>query len=60
MKTASNLLQLLALSACLTTQFHMAGDFHMPGVRRAIRTMAGASARNIVPEGFEMVDAVAL
>jgi hypothetical protein len=56
MKTASTLLQLLTLSACLATQFHVAGDFHMPGVRRAMQTMAGASARNFVLEDFHAVE----
>jgi hypothetical protein len=41
MKTASRLLQILALSACFTAQVH--GAFSMPGVRQALRTMAGQS-----------------
>ncbi|MER9327183.1 hypothetical protein [Mesorhizobium sp. M0488] len=41
MKTASRLLQILALSACFTAQAH--GAFSMPGVRQALRTMAGPS-----------------
>jgi hypothetical protein len=42
MKTASTFLQLLALSACL-----VAGDLQMPGVRRALQTMAGAGQQAI-------------
>jgi hypothetical protein len=37
MKTASRLLQILALSACFAAQVH--GTFAMPGVRRALQTM---------------------
>ncbi|MGX5846417.1 hypothetical protein ACWGTO_04990 [Mesorhizobium sp. PL10] len=44
MKTASRLLQILALSACFAAQVH--GAFSMPGVRQAMRTMAGASGQN--------------
>ncbi|TIT19977.1 MAG: hypothetical protein E5W70_23260 [Mesorhizobium sp.] len=43
MKTASTFLQILALSACFTAQAH--GTFSMPGVRQALRTMAGASGQ---------------
>ncbi|MGX7871869.1 hypothetical protein ACVDG5_002215 [Mesorhizobium sp. ORM6] len=47
MKTASRLLQILALSACFTAQVH--GAFSMPGVRQALRTMDGASSQNAPP-----------
>ncbi|MER9300378.1 hypothetical protein NKI38_28455 [Mesorhizobium sp. M0621] len=47
MKTASRLLQILALSACFTAQAH--GAFSMPGVRQALRTMAGASGQILSP-----------
>ncbi|MBB6468418.1 hypothetical protein [Aminobacter carboxidus] len=42
MKTASTLLQLLALSACLAARLICAGDLQMPGVRRAMQTMAAS------------------
>ncbi|WP_167331130.1 MULTISPECIES: hypothetical protein [Mesorhizobium] len=47
MKTASRLLQILALSACFTAQAH--GAFSMPGVRQALRTMAGQSGQVLPP-----------
>jgi len=47
MKTASRLLQILALSACFTAQAH--GAFSMPGVRQAMRTIDGASGQNALP-----------
>ena len=47
MKTASTFLQILALSACLTAQVH--GTFTMPGVRQALRTMAGQSGQSVLP-----------
>jgi len=47
MKTASRLLQILALSACFTAQVH--GAFSMPGVRQALRTIDGASSQNTLP-----------
>jgi hypothetical protein len=47
MKTASRLLQILALSACFTAQVH--GAFSMPGVRQAMRTIDGASGQNVAP-----------
>ncbi|MFB9983516.1 hypothetical protein ACFSQQ_06320 [Mesorhizobium kowhaii] len=47
MKTASRLLQILALSACFTAQAH--GAFSMPGVRQALRTMAGPSGQILSP-----------
>ncbi|MER9318178.1 hypothetical protein NKI31_22165 [Mesorhizobium sp. M0659] len=53
MKTASRLLQIIALSACFAAQVH--GAFSMPGVRQAMRTMAGSTGQfsapiNISPE----------
>ncbi|MER8625297.1 MULTISPECIES: hypothetical protein [unclassified Mesorhizobium] len=47
MKTASRLLQIIALSACLTAQAH--GAFAMPGVRQALRTMAGSTGPMLAP-----------
>ncbi|MER9232281.1 hypothetical protein NKI56_09285 [Mesorhizobium sp. M0622] len=47
MKTASIFLQILALSACFTAQVH--GTFSMPGVRQALRTMAGSSGQGVLP-----------
>jgi hypothetical protein len=44
MKTASRLLQIIALSACFTAQAH--GAFSMPGVRQALRTMAGSTGQS--------------
>ncbi|MBZ9754199.1 hypothetical protein LB524_02790 [Mesorhizobium sp. ESP6-5] len=56
MKTASRLLQILALSACFTAQAH--GAFSMPGVRQALRTMAGPSGQILPPinASLEMVE----
>ncbi|TGQ34303.1 MULTISPECIES: hypothetical protein [unclassified Mesorhizobium] len=47
MKTASTFLQILALSACFAAQMH--GTFTMPGVRQALRTMAGPSGQGLLP-----------
>jgi hypothetical protein len=47
MKTASTFLQILALSACFAAQAH--GTFTMPGVRQALRTMAGPSDQGVLP-----------
>jgi len=47
MKTASRLLQILALSACFTAQVH--GAFSMPGVRQALRTIDGATGQHVPP-----------
>ncbi|MFC3321976.1 hypothetical protein [Mesorhizobium cantuariense] len=56
MKTASRLLQILALSACFTAQAH--GAFSMPGVRQALRTIDGASSQTVLPihASFEMME----
>ncbi|MBZ9771925.1 hypothetical protein [Mesorhizobium sp. CO1-1-8] len=55
MKTASRLLQILALGACFTAQAH--GAFSMPGVRQALRTIDGTSSQNLLPikASFEMM-----
>ncbi|TIQ28970.1 MAG: hypothetical protein E5X48_30710 [Mesorhizobium sp.] len=47
MKTASRILQILALSACFAAQVH--GTFSMPGVRQAMRTIDGASNQSALP-----------
>lgn len=47
MKTASSLIQILALSACFLAQVH--GSFAMPGVRRAIQTMASVTVQSPAP-----------
>ncbi|MER8590213.1 MULTISPECIES: hypothetical protein [unclassified Mesorhizobium] len=47
MRTASTFLQILTLSACFTAQVH--GTFSMPGVRQALRTIAGASGQGTLP-----------
>jgi hypothetical protein len=58
MKTASRLLQILALSACFTAQAH--GAFSMPGVRQALRTIDGTGTQNVLPINisFEMMKRV--
>ena len=50
MKTASTLLQILALAACLAMQVAAPGEFRMPGVRRAMQTMAGPANQPAVQE----------
>ena len=40
MKTASTLLQILALGACLIAYLSGTGDTQITGVRRALQTMA--------------------
>jgi hypothetical protein len=47
MKTASTVLQLLALSVCLAIHLGCATDFRMPGIRRAIQTMASAGTHTM-------------
>ncbi|RVD56334.1 hypothetical protein EN828_03940 [Mesorhizobium sp. M2D.F.Ca.ET.185.01.1.1] len=47
MKTASRILQILALSACFAAQ--MDGVITMPGVRQAMRTMDGATVQTVFP-----------
>lgn len=48
MTTASRTLQILALSACLVAQVH--GTLAMPGVRQALRTMAGPGVQAMIFE----------
>ena len=48
MKTVSRTLQILALSACFAAQAH--GTITMPGIRQAMRTMAGAAAQTVTAE----------
>ena len=45
MKTASTLLQLLALSACLAVSLGGSDEARMPGVRKALQTMAGSASQ---------------
>ncbi|WP_176479164.1 hypothetical protein [Mesorhizobium sp. WSM3860] len=47
MKTASRILQILALSACFAAQMH--GTFSMPGVRQALRTIDAATVQITLP-----------
>jgi hypothetical protein len=49
MKTASTLLQTLALIACLTA-CHGGSEVRMPGVRKALQTMAGCASQTSFPE----------
>jgi len=39
MNTASSFLQIAALTAVFAIQFGQAGEFRMPGVRRALQTI---------------------
>ena len=50
MKTASTFLQILALGACFAVQAAAPGEFRMPGVRRAMQTMAGPANQPVVQE----------
>jgi hypothetical protein len=50
MKTASSLLQLLALSACLAACLGGSDEARMPGVRKALQTMAGSASQTSLPE----------
>jgi hypothetical protein len=43
MKTASTLLQSLALSACLAASLGGSDEARMPGIRKALQTMAAAA-----------------
>lgn len=49
MKAASTLIQIMALSACLTAQGLSGGEFKMAGVRRAIQTIANAGPATQLP-----------
>jgi hypothetical protein len=50
MKTASILLQSLALSACLAACLGGSDEVRMPGVRKALQTMAGSASQISLPE----------
>jgi hypothetical protein len=50
MKTASSLLQSLALSACLAACLGGSDEARMPGVRKALQTMAGSASQTSLPE----------
>lgn len=52
MKTASTLLQTLALSALLAAQVH--GAITMPGVRQALRMIAGQPAPIFCSSAFQV------
>ena len=54
MKTASTLLQVIALGACLAAQAH--GTFEMPGVRRALQMLAPVSVSLIATAGMEAAE----
>lgn len=55
MKTASRFLQILALTACFAAQAH--GAFSMPGVRRALQTMGGATVSVTVATVPDLMEA---
>lgn len=55
MKTASTLLQSLALSACLAACLGGSDGVRMPGVRKALQTMAGSASQTSFPE-FTAID----
>jgi hypothetical protein len=50
MKTASTLLQSLALSACLAACLGGSDEARMPGVRKALQTMSGSASQTSFPE----------
>jgi hypothetical protein len=50
MKTASTLLQILALGACFAMQVAAPGEFRMPGARRAMQTIAGTASQPVEQE----------
>ncbi len=50
MKTTSTLLQSLALSACLAACLGGSDEARMPGVRKALQTMAGSASQTSFPE----------
>jgi hypothetical protein len=58
MKTASTLLQILALGACFAMQVAAPGEFRMPGVRRAMQTMAGTASQPAFPELAYIVEGI--
>ncbi|MCG7506361.1 hypothetical protein [Mesorhizobium retamae] len=48
MKTASTLLQVIALSACFVNQVEARAEFRMPGVRQALRTISGPDRQSLL------------
>ena len=54
MKTTSTLLQSLALSACLAVCLGGSDEARMPGVRKALQTMAGSASQTSLPEFAEI------
>lgn len=48
MKTASTLLQVIALGACFVNQVEAPAEFRMPGVRQALRTIAGQDRQSLL------------
>ena len=58
MKTASTLLQILALAACFAMQVAAPGEFRMPGVRRAMQTMAGPANQPVFPEAVYIIEGI--
>ena len=50
MKTASALLQTLALAALFTAHVAASEDFRMPGVRRALETISKTAAPAALPD----------
>jgi hypothetical protein len=55
MKTASSLLQLLALSACLAACLGGSDEARMPGVRKALQTLEILNATPSARLGIEML-----
>ncbi|MFE0013598.1 hypothetical protein ACFWXH_02040 [Mesorhizobium sp. NPDC059054] len=47
MRTASTLLQVIALSACFVNQVEAPAEFRMPGVRQALKTIAGPDRQSL-------------
>ncbi|PLP59561.1 hypothetical protein CYK37_09610 [Mesorhizobium loti] len=47
MKTASTLLQVIALSACFFIQIEAPAESRMPGIRQALRTIAGPDRQSL-------------
>jgi len=48
MKTASQVIQLLTLTACFAVYVAAAGEIHLSGMRRAMQTMAGVAGQSVV------------
>lgn len=55
MKTASTLLQSLALSACLAACLGGSDEVRMPGVRKALQTMAAVTQPSSPEHQFRVV-----